>query len=92
MSEQIDQFADSLGERLTTIEKVIDEAKIGLTTLIEAFAMACLDRRNRLQHQGTTDGNSQNYFARRLQSPGLRHSGNGLLREGNSCVKGFPSR
>lgn len=30
MSERIDQFADSLGERLTTIEKMIDEAKIGL--------------------------------------------------------------
>jgi DNA-binding ferritin-like protein len=30
MSERIDQFADSLGERLITIEKMIDEAKIGL--------------------------------------------------------------
>lgn len=29
MSERIDQFANSLGQRLTTIEKMIDEAKIG---------------------------------------------------------------
>jgi hypothetical protein len=30
MSERIDQFADSLAQRLNTIEKMIDEAKIGL--------------------------------------------------------------
>lgn len=30
MSERIDQIADSLGQRLTTIERMIDEAKIGL--------------------------------------------------------------
>lgn len=30
MSERIDQFADALGQRLTTIETMIDEARIGL--------------------------------------------------------------